>query len=179
MLFKPKTVILHNTKIPSLWQRPNGFQVDHIENLYLYYFNEKGWSGCPHFFVDDRCVHSLFPVSRPGVHCVGWNDRSIGIEVLGDYDKEDPENGRGLGCWQNAAQLLYLLRSWFPGIGWMFHREADTSRNCPGQRVTRAFFEDLLEYTRPKYDTRSILIRHYEYWKRSIYGHQEEEETDK
>lgn len=146
-------ITLHHTAAPSLEQRPRGFTAQHLENLRDYYSKQLGWKAGPHFFVDDDQVFGLSPWTEPGIHAVSFNSTHIGIEVLGDYDTEDPTTGRGLACWQTAAATVRVLLKW---LGWKdsaaefanavnFHRnDPKTTKTCPGQRVTRGFFLGLL-----------------------------------
>ncbi len=104
-----KAVCLHHTAAPSLKQRPEGFKAQHLENLKSYYSNSLGWSSAPHFFTDEDQVWGMCPIAEFGVHAVTFNRTAIGIEVLGDYDSEDPKSGRGLLCWETAAKTTKLL----------------------------------------------------------------------
>lgn len=100
------SVTLHHTAAPSLAQRPDGFNAQHIKNIQSYYQNQLGWSSGPHLFVDDDQLWGMCDFRRKGIHAVSFNKRSIGIEVLGDYDSESAKTGRGLDCWKTAAAGL-------------------------------------------------------------------------
>ena len=83
--------------------RPHGLKVQHIRNIRDYYENTKGWSSGPHLFTDEDQIWGMCPFSEKGVHARSFNSHSVGIEVLGNYDLEDPHSGRGLACWKLAA----------------------------------------------------------------------------
>lgn len=136
-----RAVCLHHTAAPSLAQRPRGLTVQHIKNIRDFY-KEKGWHSGPHFFIDENEVFGMTPVLETGVHAVSFNKNSIGIEVLGDYDSEDPKSGRGLECWRTAATATKVLLNWLNIKAnkntVLFHRDdPKTSKTCPGTKVTK------------------------------------------
>jgi len=140
-------VCLHHTASPSLEQRPRGFTIQHMRNLENFYKNELGWSAGPHLFIDDDQIFGLSSLEEKGVHARSFNATHIGIEVLGDYDSEDPLSGRGLQCWETAAKATSIL---LDALGKSenavaFHREdPKTSKTCPGEKVTKSWFLSLL-----------------------------------
>lgn len=142
-----KGVTLHHTAAPSLAQRPNGFTIQHMRNLASYYGTELGWSAGPHLFVDEDQIFGLSPISAPGTHARSFNRSHIGIEVLGNYDHEDPDGGRGLECWKTAgrATAAILARLGLGVESVNFHRDDPlTSKTCPGRKVDRERFLDLV-----------------------------------
>ena len=127
-------VTLHHTAVPSLAQRPRGLRIEHMRNLEYYYSKKLGWSAGPHLFVDEDQIFGLSSLERRGVHAVTYNRDHIGIEVLGDYDNEDPKTGRGLACWQTAARATAILLRHMPGARINFHRDdPKTRKTCPGK----------------------------------------------
>lgn len=145
-----KAVCLHHMAAPSLKQRPEGLKAQHLENLKSYYSHELGWSSAPHFFTDEDQVWGMCPISEFGVHAVSFNRTAIGIEVLGDYDSEDPKSGRGLACWETAAKTTKLLLDYL-GLEAndktvLFHRDdPKTSKTCPGGKVAKTWVLDLIK----------------------------------
>lgn len=144
----PDLVVIHHTASPSLAQRPRGFEPQHMNNLAHFYGVERQWSGAPHLFVDEDQVWVLNPLDRPGVHAVSWNRRSIGIEMLGDYDHEDHTDGRGRNVYETTveatARVLEALDLGVEAI--RFHREdRRTSKTCPGRLVSKMDFVDAVE----------------------------------
>lgn len=151
-----KSITMHHTASPSLGDRPNGLTVQHIRNIAAYYQkpkgkNKKGWSSGPHLFIDEDEVFGMCDFRSKGVHAVSFNSSSIGIEVLGYYDKgrEDPLSGRGLRCWTNAAATARVLLDWL-GLKKgtqtvLFHRDdPETNKSCPGTAVTKEWFLGLI-----------------------------------
>ena len=142
--WQPSFVVLHNTGIPTLAQRPNGLTYQHILDLEDYYRNDQHWSAGPHCFCDDRQIWVFTPLTTPGVHSPSWNAVSLGIEMLGDFDSEDFTSGRGLAVQQNAVAAIAILSA---AIGldpttMRLHREdpGTTHRTCPGASVDKDSF---------------------------------------
>lgn len=144
-----KGITMHHTASPSLDMRPDGLTFIHMENIRDYYRKDREWTTGPHLFVDDRHVLGLTPLTVQGTHAQSFNRTHLGIEVLGDYDTEDPQDGRGYSCWLNAALIVSDL------LGWLgletnainFHRDDErTSKSCPGHRVTLEWFAGLVRH---------------------------------
>lgn len=146
-------IVIHHTASPSLAQRPKGFTIQHIENIKSFYSKELGWSRGPHFFTDEDQIFGMTPPTMPGVHAVSFNSRSIGIEVLGNYDSEDPLTGRGFECWNTTAEAVVVLTEWL-GLEIndktiLFHREdPKTSKTCPGIKIFKPWFINLINSKR-------------------------------
>jgi len=141
--WRPEFVVLHNTGIPTLGQRPQGLTLEHIKGLESYYRDDVGWSAGPHLFVDDRQIWVFTPVTTPGVHSPSWNNRSLGVEILGDYDREEFDSGRGLAVQQNAVAAVAILCAALdlPPDTMRLHREdPKTEHHCPGDHVDKAAF---------------------------------------
>lgn len=141
--FNPKFVTLHHTGSPSLAQRPQGFSSQHLQNLLHYYQNQLGWSGAPHLFIDDQPQPIIVfqRLDRRGVHAVSFNARSWGIEMLGNYDTEAFNSGRGAVVRDNSMQALAAMcrRLGVAADTIRFHRDdPTTSKTCPGNHVKKA-----------------------------------------
>lgn len=141
--WRPEFIVLHNTGVPTLAQRPDGLTEDHIQGLVSYYRDDQGWSAGPHLFIDDRQIWVFTPLTTPGVHSPSWNRLALGVEMLGDYDREDFNSGRGLAVQQNAVAAIAILSA---ALGldpesMRLHREdPKTTHHCPGDGVDKAAF---------------------------------------
>jgi len=141
----PEFITLHHIAVPSLAQRPNGFNNASMSGLERYYRDEMGWSAAPHLFVDDQPagIWVFTPLTTPGVHAKSFNGRSLGLEMLGNYDVEDFDTGRGALVRDNAVAAIAILSN---AIGidpdsMMCHRdEPSTSKTCPGNNVDEVAF---------------------------------------
>lgn len=145
-------VTMHHCAEPSLAQRPRGLTIQHIENIADFYQRGRGWNRGPHLFVDDDQIFGMTPLSEPGIHAVSFNRTHLGIEVLGDYDSEDPLEGRGYQCWHTAALTVSAIFRWLeaPVAAWpslvTFHRDdPKTNKTCPGLKVHKDWFLQLVE----------------------------------
>jgi hypothetical protein len=144
--WRPSLIVWHNTAAPSLAQWHATADKDRkammvpgqtrINNLERYFRDERGWSGCPHLFVADDFIWVMNPLTRPGVHSPSWNSRSIGIEMVADFDREDDDTGAGLQVRNHTIFATALLCETFgldPEGAIKLHREDPaTTHACPG-----------------------------------------------
>jgi N-acetylmuramoyl-L-alanine amidase len=140
--WRPSFMVLHNTAIPSLSQRPNGFTKQHILNLEGFY-KGKDWSAGPHLFIDDKQVWVFTPLTVSGVHSPSWNKTSLGVEMLGDYDKDAFNSGRGARVHQNAIAAFATLHAVLgldPDKIRLHWEDPATTHKCPGRNVVKGPF---------------------------------------
>lgn len=140
--WRPSFIVLHNTGEPSLADRPDGLTKQHIRGLEIYYRDTMHWSAGPHLFVDDKQIWVFTPLTTSGVHSPSWNAVSWGVEMLGNYDNEKFESGRGLNVHHNAVAALSILTSTL-GLDpdtMRLHREDPKTdhKHCPGANVAKA-----------------------------------------
>jgi len=145
MPWRPSGMTLHNTGAPSLAQRPQGFLQVHMDNLEVYFRDQRGWSGAPHLFVDEDQIWLFNPLNRPGVHSPSYNGTHLGVELLGDFSREDDDSGRGAQVVKTAVAAFAILHA---KLGLdpekiKFHKDDPlTTHDCPGKDL----FEDKLEF---------------------------------
>jgi hypothetical protein len=144
--WKPKFIVLHNTAIPSLAERPKGFSKQNIDNLEVFYRDVQKWSAGPHLFIDDKQIWVFTPLTVPGVHSPSWNKVSWGVEMLGDYETELFNKGRGAKVRNNTVAAISILN----GIAdipantlKLHHEDPKTTHKCPGQHVAK---EDVIQF---------------------------------
>jgi len=157
--FRPRFVVVHNTGVPSVKQRPHGFTDQHMRNLVTFYRDTNRWSAGPHAFVDQNGIWIFTPLTVQGVHSPSWNDAALGVETLGDYETEafdDPIKANLLDCLAVFHRVLDLdprsLR---------FHKEDErtTHRTCPGRNMNKAqLVEDLVARLSPRPSDLSPLV---------------------
>jgi hypothetical protein len=141
--WRPSFIALHNTAAPTLAQRPNGFSKQHILNLEAYYRDQLGWSAGPHLFVDDKQIWVFTPLTLSGVHSPSWNKIALGVEMLGDYDKDEFDSGRGLKVQQNTVAAFATLSAVLgldPDTIKLHKEDPATTHACPGKKVVKAKF---------------------------------------
>lgn len=144
--WRPQFITLHNTAVPSLAQRPNGFTKKHINNLVGFYRDQQGWSAGPHLFIDDKQIWVFTPLTMSGVHSPSWNKIALGFEMLGDYNSEDFNSGRGAAVRDNAVAAVATVSAVL-GLNpkeMKLHREdpATSHKGCPGETVDKDDFID-------------------------------------
>jgi hypothetical protein len=78
-----------------------------------------------------------------GTHSPSWNKIALGVEMLGDYDKDEFDSGRGLKVHQNAVAAFATLSAVL-GIDpdkIRLHKEDPlTTHACPGKKVNKNKF---------------------------------------
>lgn len=138
--WRPSFIVLHNTATPSLAQRPDGLTRQHIQSLEAFYRDTQGWKAGPHLFVDDRQIWVFTPLTVSGTHSPSWNKVALGIEMLGDFETEAFDSGRGLEVRKNAVAALATVSA-ILGIApdtMRLHREDPlTTHACPGKNVRK------------------------------------------
>jgi hypothetical protein len=149
---RPAFITLHNTSSPDikLWMSwsPQKRQ-QYILNMQPYY-EGMGWRAGPHFFVppqDDICAFGFSDLMAAGTHASCFNNLSIGIEMVGEFDYERFDTGPGAQVADNAIYLMALLHNKI-GItpvpyaydqhGLHFHVECKRdNHDCPGSFVRK------------------------------------------
>lgn len=141
--WRPSFIVLHNTASPTLAQRPNGFTKQHILNLEGYYRDTMHWSAGPHLFVDDRQIWVFTPLTMSGVHSPSYNKLALGVEMLGDYDKDEFDSGRGAKVRNNAVAAIATLSAVLgidPDTMRLHKEDPLTTHACPGKKVSKPKF---------------------------------------
>jgi hypothetical protein len=138
--WRPSFIILHNTAVPSLAQRPNGFSMQNMRALEQFYRDQQGWKAGPHLFIDDKQIWVFTPLTVSGTHSPSFNKTALGIEMLGNYEKESFDSGRGLRVRQNTVAAIATLSA-ILGLDpytMKLHREDPlTTHACPGKNVRK------------------------------------------
>lgn len=161
-LWRPSLIVWHNTAAPTLAQWRESAAKDRtrglipgqtrINNL-VTYFKGRGWSSGPHAFVADDAIWLFTPFTAKGTHSPSWNGMSIGIEMIGDFSKEDDESGAGLMVRKNTIALTALLCEKLgldPQQAIKLHKEdKKTDHDCPGANIARdkkKMVQEVIEY---------------------------------
>jgi hypothetical protein len=138
--WRPSFIVLHNTGEPTLAQRPQGLSRQHIAGLEAYYRDDQKWSAGPHLFVDDHQIWVFTPLTVSGVHSPSWNKLALGVEMLGSYDGEAFDSGRGAQVRSNAMQALATLCAVLgidPATTRLHREDPLTTHACPGKNVRK------------------------------------------
>jgi N-acetylmuramoyl-L-alanine amidase CwlA len=116
------------------------------------YYEGKGWSAGPHLFIADDGIWLFTDMYDVGIHAGEGNGTmktgySIGIEVVGDYDKKIWDEETKTNTVGVIKTLLSRLK--IPESKIMFHRDYST-KTCPGTAITKDWVikqlkEDIME----------------------------------
>jgi hypothetical protein len=137
--FRPVGVTVHHCGQPSLKQRPNDLLPEHMLNFQSFYRDEKKWSAGPHLFVDRTGIWVFTPLTVRGVHAESFNAKYWGLEMLGDYDAEEPNSDVLRNTYAAVGTLLRKIGKNEKAIN--FHRQdPQTSKTCPGRKINYAGF---------------------------------------
>jgi hypothetical protein len=141
-LWRPQFVVLHNTGAPTLaqWRSGPASPQQRILNLEHFYRDTQGWSAGPHLFIADDFIWAFTPLTVSGVHSPSWNAISWGIEMVGDYDREDFSQGPGGAVAANTVSALATLHtalSLDPGTLKLHKEDSKTTHDCPGRNVDK------------------------------------------
>lgn len=120
------------------------------------YYENKGWKAGPHLFIAEDGIWLFTPMRRNGIHAGKLNPRSIGIEVVGDYNAEKwsgKTKTNALGVIKTLMDQLNLTEKDI-----FFHRDV-SGKSCPGWAITKEWlFEELSEFCfKPRIPTREGL----------------------
>jgi hypothetical protein len=142
LAWRPSFIVVHNTSVPSLAQRPNGLTKQHIRGLESYYRDNQRWSAGPHLFIDDHQIWVFTPLTVSGVHSPSFNKLALGIELLGDYATEPFDTDRGKRVQANAVAAIASLSAvlGLDPATMKLHKEdpLTTHKGCPGKNVSKA-----------------------------------------
>ena len=104
------------------------------EQIHEWHLNNPGWAGIGYHFVvrKDGTIERGRPMDMLGAHCYGENWHTIGVNIVGEFDNNEPEPAQ----MQSAAKLLAALCRYY-GIApdrqhIVGHRDYNSTA-CPGQ----------------------------------------------
>jgi hypothetical protein len=131
-----KGITLHHSLVPTRAQWRGYTTMEGTKQYYI----DKGWSAGPHLFLAADVPHigaagiwAGTPLAVSGIHAGGCNPDHIGIEIVGDYDREP---------WTAAvSDLVYgvtlLLMDWadIAPAQVLGHRECLPNKSCPGTKI--------------------------------------------
>jgi len=160
-VFRPRFVEIHNTSIPDIatfnrWKAAGKPTFEQwLKNLAAYYAG-LGWASMPHAFVGpDGRIGLGAPFNVRGTHSPSWNGVAIGIETVGEFEREQFEGTLSEAALVALTGELHLRLGLDPakyvkGVsGIHFHKEdlKSTHRTCPGKNLNKErFVRDVVEY---------------------------------
>ena len=135
-LWRPSFIVLHNTAEPTFAQWHDLPGAQRIANLESYYRDTLQWSAGPHLFVADDLIWVFTPLTMPGVHSPSWNSMSWGVELVGDYSKEQM-NSDLLANAVSALATLHGALGLDPNTMRLHREDPLTTHICPGKSILK------------------------------------------
>lgn len=146
----PKYIVVHHAASGT------GFTVDDCINFHV---EKRGWEwgGYTYFIEWDGSVYQMRPDTTHGAHAPGYNKKSIGICLAGNFDLMKPSRKQE----SSLRQLILFIQNKYsiPTEKIILHRDTkDTA--CPGKNITSEYIHTLLLQTNPlaEYSTAELLI---------------------
>lgn len=148
-LWRPSLIVVHNTASPTLEQWKAYPAAKRIQNLVIYFRDQQHWSAGPHAFIADDFIWPFTPYNVKGTHSPSWNGIGIGLEMVGDYAKEDDDRGPGFKVKMNTVAVIAQLCAKLglePGACIRLHKEDPrTTHDCPGKDIQKEEIISLVE----------------------------------
>jgi len=102
----------------------------------------RGWNGIGYHYVVrlDGTVEQGRPLEKPGAHCAGHNNRSVGVCYIGGVmsDGVTPDDTRTPAQRTSLLKILKQLRRQFPGARIRSHRDF-AAKACPSFDATKEY----------------------------------------
>ena len=148
--WRPSKIVWHNTAAPSLaqWIKsanddrsrglvPGTTRINNLENYFRY---QNKWSGCPHLFIPNDFIWEMNPLTAQGTHSPSFNTTAIGIEMVGDFEREDDDVGDGLAVKRNTVFATAVLCSALglepsESVIYLHKQDPRTTHDCPGKDI--------------------------------------------
>lgn len=126
----PNKLVIHHTWKPDVDDWKGQKSIDGLKKFY----EDKGWSAAPHLFIAEDGIWLFTPMNERGIHAGELNERSIGIEVVGDYDHK---------VWAGETKInaIGAINALIGRLGLSdgdihFHREV-SEKSCPGRMINK------------------------------------------
>ena len=126
----PTKIVIHHTWRPKTQEWQGQKSINGLKTFY----EGKGWSAGPHLFIGEDGIRLFSPLNLVGVHSGEGHTKSIGIEVVGDYDNQ-VWSGKTKDNTVGAIKAL-MSKLAIKDSGIHFHREY-SSKSCPGNAITK------------------------------------------
>lgn len=145
-------MVIHNTGAPTLKQwhdspadRPAGLRrtEQRLANV-THGYRQQGWKGGPHLFIDERFIWTFTPLWLKGTHSPSFNSIAWGVEVVGDFDREEwSAQHRALVV--AAFAILHEWRGLDPSSIKLHKDDPRTTHDCPGKGIASKKAEFIAE----------------------------------
>lgn len=132
-------LVIHHTWIPTKEQWSGLPSILALETFYT----RKFWNAGPHIFISEDGIWLFTDINKQGIHAGIGNYRSIGIEVVGDYDTKKWSGETK----KNALGAIKILMKHFnmDTESVFFHNDF-SKKSCPGHSITKEWLFKELNY---------------------------------
>ena len=125
-----KTIVIHHSG-----------NTDTVENIRKLHVETNGWDDIGYHFMIDRKGSLILgrETEKAGAHVYGYNEDSIGVCLLGNFDKETLNE-------KQLKMLNWLINMLLNEFSLSkedvkFHRDfPDVNKSCPGGNVNKDIF---------------------------------------
>ncbi|MBU0577190.1 peptidoglycan recognition protein family protein [Patescibacteria group bacterium] len=133
-------LVIHHTWRPTKEQWQGQASINGLKG----YYERKGWSAGPHLFIAEDGIWLFSPMRKDGIHAGSLNHRTIGIEIVGDYDDNKWDGKTKYNALGAIKALMFYLHLENRDV--LFHRDA-SPKSCPGWAITKEWlFEELANF---------------------------------
>lgn len=134
---KPTKIILHHSLTDD------GKLLSSFDAIKRYHMEHNGWSDIGYHFLLEYVGGKLIweegrDILTHGAHCLEENYTSIGICIVGNFDKDFLTDEHVQMILQKQTELEILLDQNLPIL---FHREYAPYKTCPGKNITYDMFK--------------------------------------
>lgn len=145
-------LVIHHTWSPTKESWNGKKTLDGIKNYYV----SKGWKSGPHIFAAEDGIWLFTDMRNNGTHAGRLNWRSIGVEIVGNYDNEVWQGETKLNALHAILELQKKLNIKNEKI--FFHRDV-SGKTCPGKAITKQWlFENLRSYENGKLEAQMNYV---------------------
>lgn len=131
-----RRITIHHTYIPTLAQWKAAGDVARMHGVANYYRNDLGWPAGPNLFITDTHILQGTPITQSGIHATICNANSLGLEVVGDYNRVPWSPGTEhmvLG----AIAILFRKKHMSVSPDTLNgHRDCNSPKTCPGESIS-------------------------------------------
>jgi len=108
-----------------------------VADIRRWHVDDHGWDAIGYHWImtGDGVIHRCRPIPMQGAHCLGWNDGSLGLCIVGDNTtlRQKWRYTQRASLIQFAAGCNLL----FPGVPIVGHRDLKSGTDCPGVDVRK------------------------------------------
>ena|SRR3990167_1585435 len=124
---KPELLAIHHSGVDSKYSQLNAINNYHKEKGHT--LSSLGFFVAYHKHISpDGHITTTRADFEIGEHTIGWNDKSIGVCLDGNFNAKAPTPAQ-------LSALRGLIKEY--GLPYKFHKELQPFRTCAGQYLTR------------------------------------------